>query len=112
MSFNLGAGCISFPIKSIINTLDLTANPTGHGNVPSILLRFLNYFYAHLATIFLGFDEQYPLLNLNYPLTYLSLSLNTNIDVLYILIAYYFPVILFIEWYTLAYLPVDKQPFI
>jgi len=73
---------MSFPKKSMTRTFDFTNKPTGQGMIPSIRFRFLNYFSAHIVTIFLGLLEQYPLLNLNYPSTYLSLSLNIKIEVL------------------------------
>lgn len=61
---SLGAGMPSLPMKSMTRTLDLTESGTGHGITPSILFKFLNYFSAHILTIFLGFVAQYPLLNL------------------------------------------------
>ena len=73
---------MSFPMKSITSTFDFTSNPTGLAITPYILFKFLSYFSAHMLTIFLGLLEQYPLLNLNSPYTYLSRSLKTKIDVL------------------------------
>jgi len=88
---------------------------TGDGQfnleLTSILLRFLNSFSAHNLIIFLGLLLQWPCLNLNSPVTYLSLSLNIKILVLYILMAYSYPSNPTL-WYTLASLPVDKHPFI
>ena len=97
-SFSLGAFSMSLPMKSITSTFDFTNKPTGLSMTPSILFKFLNYFSAHILTIFLGLLEQYPLLNLNSPSTYLSLSLKTKMDVLYIFIAYYLPVVLLTAW--------------
>lgn len=100
------------PMKFIINKLDFTMRGSGQGIVDCwILLRFLYSFSVHNLTIFLGLDLQWPFLNLNSPLMYLSLSLKTRIEVLYILIAYS----LFsksIAWYTFASLPVETHPFI
>lgn len=85
-------------MKSITNTLDFTSKPTGLTMTPYILFKFLSSFSAHMLTIFLGLLEQYPLLNLNSPSTYRSLSLNTKIEVLYILMAYSFLVLLLTAW--------------
>ncbi len=47
------------------------------------LVRFLISFSAHVLTIFLGLCLQQPCLKRNSPVTYLSRSLKTRIDVLY-----------------------------
>jgi hypothetical protein len=76
-----------------------------------ILFRFLISFSAHNFIILRGFPLQCPFLNLNSPATYLSLSLNTKIDVLYIFIANSCPFSLH-AWYTLASFPVEIHPLI
>ena len=100
-------------MKLIINTLDLINIGSGQGILDYLIrLKLRISFSAHNLIIFLGFDLQWPFLNLNSPSTYLSLSLNTKIDVLYILIANSYVPSKDKAWYTLASLPVDKHPFI
>jgi hypothetical protein len=85
-------------MKSITSTLDFTKRPTGLRITPYMRFKFRSYFSAHILTILRGLLEQYPLLKRNSPSTYLSLSLNTKMEVLYILMAYYFLVVLLMAW--------------
>ena len=103
-SFNRGAGQPAFPMKVISRTWLRNKTGNGHG-IPAAwsLDKFLISFSAHVFTIFLGLCLQYPWRNLNLisiyfliiskasksvefylnsPVTYLSRSLKTKIDVL------------------------------